>query len=123
MDLGLIIGLALGFSSIVGSFLWEGGKIGSLVQGPAMLIIFGGTMAATLSGMPLKKFLDAWRVASKAVFAQRELYNESRAAGDGNLDVDGTAVLAHDLAAERQPESRPLVGLLGGEERLEDLFP
>jgi chemotaxis protein MotA len=72
MDLGLIIGLVLGFSCIVGSFLWDGGSVTMLIQGPAMLIIFGGTTAATMSGMPLKKFLDAWRVASKAFFAQKE---------------------------------------------------
>jgi len=65
-------GLVLGLGSVVGSFLWEGGSIGSLIHGPAMLIILGGTAVTTLIGLPLKKFLDAWRVAMKAAFEHKE---------------------------------------------------
>lgn len=72
MDLGLIAGLLIGFGSIIGSFLWEGGKVSALLQGPAMLIIFGGTIATALIGLPLKGFLDAWRVLTKAVFEPKE---------------------------------------------------
>ena len=72
MDIGLLAGLALGLGSIVGSFLWEGGKVTALIQGPAMLIIFGGTAATTLVGMPFKQFLDAWRVLLKVAFDHKE---------------------------------------------------
>lgn len=68
MDLGLIIGILLALSSIIGSFLWEGGNVSSLIQGPAMLIIFGGTISATMIGLPFKKFMDVWKIALKAVF-------------------------------------------------------
>ncbi len=68
MDIALIGGLVLAAVCIVGSFLWEGGAIGALIQGPAMLIIFGGTISATMIGLPFKKFLDAWKVAMKAIF-------------------------------------------------------
>ncbi|MEW6012077.1 MAG: motility protein A [Elusimicrobiales bacterium] len=68
MDLGLIIGVVLAVGSIIGSFIWEGGKVSSLILGPAMLIIFGGTLAATMIGLPFKKFLEAWKVAMKALF-------------------------------------------------------
>lgn len=47
-----IIGLILGFSSIFGSFLLEGGKIGALLLIPAMTIVFGGTAAAAIIGTP-----------------------------------------------------------------------
>ena len=72
MDIGLIVGIVLGLGSVIGSFLWEGGKVGSLVNGPAVLIIIGGTIATTLIGLPLRKFLDAWRVALKAAFEHKE---------------------------------------------------
>lgn len=72
MDIGLIIGLLLGVGSVVGSFLWEGGKIAALIQGPAMLVIFGGTLATTLIGMPFKKFIQGWRIAGKALYEQKE---------------------------------------------------
>lgn len=72
MDIGLIAGLALGFGSVIASFIWEGGKLMSLVNGPAMLIIFGGTIATTMIGMPFRKFLDAWRVVMKVAFEHKE---------------------------------------------------
>jgi len=68
MDLALIIGLFLAIGCIIGSFLWEGGNLKSLIQGPAMLIIFGGTISATMIGLPFKKFLESWKVAMKAIF-------------------------------------------------------
>lgn len=76
MDIGLIAGLLVGLGSIVGSFLWEGGKVTALIQGPAMLIIFGGTIATTLVGMPLNQFLDAWRVFLKVAFDHKETPQE-----------------------------------------------
>jgi len=72
MDIGLLAGLLLGLGSVVASFIWEGGKLGSLVNGPAMLIIFGGTAATTLIGLPLRKFLEAWRVFLKVAFDHKE---------------------------------------------------
>ncbi len=72
MDIGLISGLVLGAASIIGSFLWEGGSVGALIQGPAMLIIFGGTTATAMIGMPFRKFLEAWKVAAKAFFDRKE---------------------------------------------------
>ncbi|HNW43780.1 MAG TPA: MotA/TolQ/ExbB proton channel family protein [Elusimicrobiales bacterium] len=72
MDIGLIAGLLLGIGSVVGSFMWEGGKMSALIQGPAMLVIFGGTIATTLIGMPFKKFINGWRIAAKVLVEPKE---------------------------------------------------
>lgn len=55
MDLVSIIGLILGFSSLITAFLIEGGTIGSLLQVTAAMIVFGGTTAATMVSFPMKE--------------------------------------------------------------------
>ena len=56
-NLGTPIGLLLGISCIFGAFLWEGGSIESILLGPAILIVLGGTFAATMIGIPFYDFL------------------------------------------------------------------
>jgi chemotaxis protein MotA len=57
LDLGTIGGLALGLLAIFGSFLLEGGQIGALILGPAMIIVFGGTIATAMIGNPIARVL------------------------------------------------------------------
>lgn len=52
MDRGSIIGILLGVVAIVGGNLLEGGSAGSIVQGTAAVIVFGGTAGATLLSFP-----------------------------------------------------------------------
>lgn len=47
----------LGFASIFGSFLLEGGTLGGLFNAPAMIVVFGGTMATAMIGNPTSRFL------------------------------------------------------------------
>ncbi len=56
-DIGTIGGLLLGFGSIFGSFMLEGGSTGALILLPAMIIVFGGTFAAALIGTSFQKFI------------------------------------------------------------------
>jgi chemotaxis protein MotA len=53
-DGGTIFGLVFGFLVIFGSFTLEGGKFGALILLPAMLIVFGGTIAAAMVGTSMK---------------------------------------------------------------------
>jgi chemotaxis protein MotA len=53
-DGGTIFGLVFGFVVIFGSFTLEGGKFGALILLPAMLIVFGGTIAAAMVGTSMK---------------------------------------------------------------------
>ncbi len=56
MDIISLIGLTLGIVAIVGGQLLEGGHIDALIQPTAFLIVFGGTIGATLLGAPMRVF-------------------------------------------------------------------
>lgn len=48
MDILSLLGITLAFVAILGGNLLEGGAVGSLFNGPAGLIVIGGTLAATI---------------------------------------------------------------------------
>ncbi|MBO8129216.1 MAG: flagellar motor protein [Peptococcaceae bacterium] len=50
MDLATLIGIIISFVSLVGGFLLEGGHGDMLVVYTSMIIVFGGTIGATMSG-------------------------------------------------------------------------
>lgn len=59
------IGLILGISGIIAGQYLEGGEIKALLQPTAALIVFGGTIGATLLGSTIKEFSGALRSLSK----------------------------------------------------------
>lgn len=59
-DILSLIGLPLGVAMIVGGHVLEGGKLGSLLQGAAGVIVFGGTLGAVLLSHPLADVREAW---------------------------------------------------------------
>ena len=63
MDLLSIIGILLAFGAILGGNALEGGHLDSLLNGPALVIVFGGTVGAILLQTPVNVFLHALRVA------------------------------------------------------------
>ncbi len=48
MNIGLIIGLLLGFGALSGGFAMEGGDFASIIGIPAAVIVFGGSFGATV---------------------------------------------------------------------------
>ena len=52
MDILSIIGVLVSVSALLLGNLLEGGAMGSLVNGPALIIVFGGTLGATLLQFP-----------------------------------------------------------------------
>lgn len=52
MDYLSIVGILLGFIAILGGNWWEGGHASSLANGPALVIVLGGTLAAMLLQTP-----------------------------------------------------------------------
>jgi chemotaxis protein MotA len=53
VDLGSVVGIVLAFGALIGSVLMEGGALRALINVPATVIVFGGTMGAALLSMPL----------------------------------------------------------------------
>ena len=62
MDPLSILGLFVGFAAILFGQHLEGGNLSSLVNGPAMLIVLGGTIGAILVQSPLATFMRAMRM-------------------------------------------------------------
>jgi len=50
MKSSTLVGILIGFLAIFGAFIWEGGTLDALFMLPAMVIVFGGTLAAGMAG-------------------------------------------------------------------------
>jgi chemotaxis protein MotA len=65
MDMLAIIGVVLGFAALIGGNFLEGGSWEALINGPAALIVFGGTLGAAILQTPKTSLqralqLSAW---------------------------------------------------------------
>lgn len=54
MDLTTILGFIIGIVALIFGFIMEGGHLGSLFQGTAAVIVFGGTVGAVVAGTPMR---------------------------------------------------------------------
>src|SRR5437867_8310313 len=59
MDLGTLLGIVLASAAILIGHAMEGGSIIQILQPTAALIVFGGTLGATMIGFPLSTFKRA----------------------------------------------------------------
>jgi chemotaxis protein MotA len=57
MDISTLIGLVVGFGALIVAMLMEGGSPAQLISPSAMLIVFGGTIGATLIAYPLESVM------------------------------------------------------------------
>ncbi len=68
MDLSTIIGLVVAFGALGASVVMEGGSLRALVSMPALVIVFGGTVGATLISVPLADFMRLPRLLKLTFF-------------------------------------------------------
>jgi chemotaxis protein MotA len=66
MDIATVIGLLAAIGCVLGSALMEGASIGSLIQIPAAVLVFGGTLGATMASVSLKEMTGLIGVTMKA---------------------------------------------------------
>jgi chemotaxis protein MotA len=71
LDILSILGVILAFAAILGGNALEGGHLDSLMNGPALVIVFGGTVGAILLQTPVPVFLHALRVAGEVFIPPR----------------------------------------------------
>lgn len=62
MDILSLIGVAIAFAAILGGNWLEGGHLDTLANGPAMVIVLGGTIGAVLLQTPFPIFLRTMRM-------------------------------------------------------------
>ncbi len=72
MDLATWLGLTFGVFGVIGGSLLDGTSLGSLIQGPAFIIIFFGTTGATMMSFPYDTVKEVIPILKKA-FQKQEL--------------------------------------------------
>lgn len=65
MNKASVVGIFLGIAAILGGNLIEGGRMNSIVQGSAALIVFGGTFGATFLSFSINDIINAGRTLRK----------------------------------------------------------
>ncbi len=78
MNKASIIGILLGISAIVGGNLIEGGRINSIVQGTAALIVFGGTLGAIFLSFSTSDLILATRLLKNVFIEERHIPDTHR---------------------------------------------
>lgn len=101
MDILSIIGILVSISGLLLGNLLEGGAIGSLVNGPALIIVFGGTLGATLLQFPPVIFIRSMEMLLW-IYRPRKL----------NLEAQISRIVSWSLQVRRN-------GLLGLENLIE----
>ncbi|HHH40200.1 MAG TPA: flagellar motor protein [Sedimenticola sp.] len=76
MDPLSLLGILVALGAILGGNLLDGGHLDALLNGPALVIVFGGTVGAILLQTPLPVFLRAMRLAG-TVFVPPKLELEA----------------------------------------------
>lgn len=71
MDVTTIGGFLLGLISLAGGFLLEGGHLSALFQLSAAIIVFGGTIGATIISFSLKEILTVPKLLRIAFFSKQ----------------------------------------------------
>lgn len=70
MDIATIAGILAGFGLLIGTILTGQGAL-AFVDLPSMLVVFGGSIAATLVNFPMDQFIPTLKVAAKTFTKQK----------------------------------------------------
>jgi len=73
MNTASALGLFLGIAAIVGGNFIEGGKVGSILQGSAAIIVFGGTLGATFLSFSISDIITSARMLKNVFFEERHV--------------------------------------------------
>jgi chemotaxis protein MotA len=71
MDITTLLGIAIAWSALVVSVMLEGGRLGAFINVPAAVIVFGGTIGATIIGLPWRHAAAIPQVLMRAFFGRR----------------------------------------------------
>lgn len=76
MDLTSLIGPIAGLALILGSFIMEGGELGSLMQITAAMIVYGGTLGAVVFSFSQEQIISAVKATKRVFFIQHIEFKE-----------------------------------------------
>ncbi len=100
-----LMGVALAFGTVLGGNFLEGGQISALANGPAAVIVIGGTVGATLLQTPIPVFKHALRVSSQVfVYQPTELKASIKKIVKWSNIARKEGLLGLEKASEREPD-------------------
>jgi len=105
MDIATIVGVIFGFVVIIGTILYEG-NLKIFFNIPAMAIVFGGMICATMIHFSMKQFLGIFSVIKKTLLHKTILPSEliQRMVNYAAINRrDGTLALEQQLPKIREP--------------------
>lgn len=105
MDLATLIGILAGFG-LVGTTIAMGPDPTGFIDVPSILIVLGGTFAATLICFPFEEFLQAFKAASKTFTSKRTMPEE---VVDVMVQIAEISRREGILALERVETNNPLL--------------
>lgn len=104
MDITSIFGLILSFVAILGGQVLEGGRIASIIQPTAALIVLGGSIGAVMLSFPLPDFLRGLGMIPKVFFDTKSNAEEIK---DFLVEVSSVARRDGVLALENRLNDTP----------------
>ena len=112
MDVLSLIGIIMAFVAIIGGNYLEGGHLGALANGPAALIVLGGTVGAAMLQSPVSAFKRAMKDVVWILFPPRI----DMAAGidrvvNWSLTARKEGLLGLESVADAEPDSYSRKGL------------
>jgi len=112
MDVLSLIGIILAFVAIIGGNFLEGGHLGALLNGPAALIVLGGTLAASLLQSPMSAFKRAIQIVVWIIFPPRiDLAGGIDRVVNWSLTARKEGLLGLESMADSEPDSYARKGL------------
>ena len=112
MDVLSLVGLVMAFVAIIGGNYLEGGHIGALINGPAALIVFGGTFGAALLQTPVSHFKRAMHIVSWVMFPPyANLPNAINNVIGWSMTARKDGLLGLEAVAEAEPDPYARKGL------------
>jgi len=112
MDVLSLIGMILAFVAIIGGNFLEGGHLGALANGPAALIVLGGTVGAALLQSPMSAFKRAMQILIWILFPPRiDLPAGVERVVNWSLTARKEGLLGLESIAEAEPDTYSRKGL------------
>jgi chemotaxis protein MotA len=112
MDVLSLIGIILAFVAIIGGNFLEGGHLAALLNGPAALIVVGGTLAACLLQTPMSAFKRALQIVVWILFPPRiDLAGGIDRVVNWSLTARKEGLLGLESVADTEPDTYARKGL------------
>ena len=112
MDVLSLIGIIMAFVAIIGGNFLEGGHLGALANGPAALIVLGGTIGAALLQSPMSAFKRAMQILAWIFFPPRvDLAGGIDRVVNWSLTARKEGLLGLEGVADAEPDAYSRKGL------------